>query len=101
MIDLSKKVTMATIKSFVKKNRDRLLIDTESRFDSMCDGVRSCEDRGFTAVREGANPENTLGIAGAWFVGGSRNSLTPFSKNGLEGYRVYNCCGSFSLAVRV
>jgi len=100
MIDLTKKATMATIKSFVKKNRQALLIDTESSFDGMQDGVRACEDRGFTPALEGPHPENTLGIQGAWFVGSSRDYLTPFCKDGLEGYRVYNCCGSFSLAIK-
>ena len=100
MIDLTKKATIATVKSFVRKNRASLLIDQESTFDGMQDGVRSCDNRGFTPVREAGFSENTMGIAGAWIVGSSRDYITPFRKDGLEGYRVYNCCGSFSIAVK-
>jgi hypothetical protein len=99
MVDLSKRATLATIKSFVKKNRSQLLISTESRFDGMYDGVIECRDQSFRPITEGPYPENTLGIRGAWFVGGSRNRISPFRKNGFQGYEVYNCCGSFKLAI--
>lgn len=101
MIDTSKRATMATIKAFVKKNRTSLLIDVEGKFDGMTDCVQRCDDRGFSSalVRE-EHMEHTLGIQGAWFVGSSRDYITPFNKDGLSGYRIYNCTGSFSLAVK-
>ncbi len=100
MIDLTKKATMATVKSFVRKNMSALFIDKKTNFDSSQDGVRACEDRGFTPVRKAGFPENTMGIAGAWIVGQSRDYITPFRKDGFEGYQVHNCCGSFSVVVK-
>lgn len=100
------KITMATVKSFVKKNKENIFISVGSRFDGMCDSVMPCEDKGFTkAISDGYKIEDawyrrTLGIQGAWFVGESRDSLTPFEKDGFKGFEVYNSCGSFSIAVK-
>lgn len=96
------KVTLATIKSFVRKNRDALYIRTLSSFDGMTDCVQPCDNREFRKAE--AAPEhmtrNTLGVRGAWFVFDSRDYFTPISENGFIGYHVYNCCGSFDLAVK-
>ncbi len=96
----TKKITLATIKSFIRKNRDRLLISTRSRFDAMEDGCRECSDRGFSPAlqAEKAWKEN-LGIQGAWFVGGSRNFFEEYADGNVVGYEVSNCCGHFVLAV--
>jgi hypothetical protein len=45
--------------------------------------------------------DRNLGIVGAWFVGGSRDSIYPYRDNHFDGVRVYNCCGEFYLAVKV
>jgi hypothetical protein len=101
----AKKVTLATIKSFVKKNAGKLLISTGSRFDGSVDCVMPCADKSFTPVIMNDDGEYmmkaTLGIQGAWFVRDSRDYFTPFEKDGLVGYEVYNSCGCFSLAVKV
>jgi len=96
------KVTMATIKSFVRKNQGKLYIRTKTSFDGMTDGCEPCADRSFTPAQQSdlSNaPTHTLGIMGAWFVGQSRDYLTPINEGGYIGYHVYNCCGSFDLAV--
>ena len=96
-----KRITLATIKSFIRKNRDRLLISTRSRFDGMTDGCEPCRNKEFRAANLTENhPSNTLGIAGAWFVGGSRNSFQAYSDDTYTGYEVYNSCGTFILAVK-
>jgi hypothetical protein len=96
------KATMATIKSFIRKNGDNLLISVKSQFDGMVDGVRACEDKSFTPViKTDAHVQNTLGIQGAWVVGGSRDYIKPLEIEGLTGFRIYNCCGSFEIAVAV
>lgn len=100
MIDLNKKATVATIKSFIRKNRPSLLVKTTSTFDGMCDGVRPCENPGFYPAKDTDCPERTAGVQGVWLVGGGRDCITPFRKDGFEGYEVYNCCGSFSVAVK-
>ena len=100
MIDLSKKATVATVKSFIRKNRPGLLVKTTSTFDGMCDGVVRCENPGFAPAQDSDYPERTAGVQGVWLVGGGRDSIKPFNADGLEGYEVYNCCGSFSVAVK-
>ena len=101
--DKPKKITLATIKAFVKKNRTNLLINCMSTFDGMQDGVRDCRGAGeFNAIlpSDYGNEQDNLGIQGAWFVGGSRNYFSLLAKEGYFGYRVYNCCGSFELAIK-
>lgn len=101
MIDLSKKATVATVKSFVRKNRQSLLVKTTSSFDGTVDGVRQCEDLGFSPAVTADHVEHTMGVQGAWLVGGSRDYIKPFREGGFEGYEVYNCCGNFRVAVKV
>lgn len=98
----TKKITMATIKAFIKKNRSKLFIKCLSGFDGNADGVRECEDHGFSPALEpdeGCNHSNRHGIHGAWFVGRSRDYFTAYSEGGWIGYEVSNCCGSFVLAI--
>ena len=98
----SKKITLATFKSFVKKNRDQLLINVGSSFDGMTDCVQSTNDHGFSAAQNSDRTfTNNLGIAGVWLVGGSRDYFYPINENGLMGIKASNCCGSFTIAVRV
>lgn len=95
------KPTMATVKSFVRKNQGRLYIRYHSAFDGMVDAVRYHEGpREFHLTQPGEHVSNSLGIQGAWFVGSSRDYLTPLAENGFSGFHVSNCCGSFDLAVK-
>ena len=97
---MASKITLSTIKAFVRKNPD-LLIKCVSDFDGMTDCVEQNRGAQFKKAEPSErNPENTLGIRGAWFVKGSRDYFTPFQENGLKGFEVYNCCGSFILAVQ-
>lgn len=94
------KITRATFKSFIAKNRERLLIRCESDFDGMTDCVEQAHNPQFKAATPAEIAhENTLGINGVWLVGQSRDYFQEFSENGLSGIHVYNCCGSFTVAV--
>lgn len=93
------KITKSTFKSFVRKNREHLLISRPSNFDGMQDCVVSC-DATFVPAEESACAENTLGIKGIWLVNGSRDYFDHYEKDGLVGIRVYNCCGTSIAAVR-
>lgn len=96
-----RKATMATVKSFIRKNADSLHILTKSSFDGMTDGCESTGQKEFSPVKKSEQFfKNNLGIAGAWFVGSSRDSIVPFDANGYTGFSIYNCCGSFTLAVK-
>src|SRR5690606_18868516 len=90
MTTKTKKITRATIKSFIKRQKavHNLYFKPLSHFDGMIDGIRY-EKGEFRPVRE---PETTndynLGINGAWFVGRSRDYFTEYSDNSFIGYKV-------------
>lgn len=97
-----KKITLATVKSFVNNNKSKLYIDVRSSFDGMVDGLRY-EDEGFTPVQETerqVNLKHTLGISGAWFVGSSRDYFSKFENDKYDGIEVINSCGKFILVVK-
>lgn len=95
------KITKATFKSFVKKNRDNLMILSKSNFDGMSDCVMSTGQTAFVKAVNTDNPhENNLGINGIWLVGGSRDYFSAYDKDGYKGIDVYNCCGHFVVAVK-
>ena len=74
--------TLATIKSFIRKN-PALYIKNLSNFDGMVDCVMPCDDQGFrpvSAPEQGYNHENKLGIRGAWFVFGGRDRIYTIRK---------------------
>jgi hypothetical protein len=97
----TKKITLATVKSFIKKNSDNLFINIRSKFDGMTDGIQQIGNE-FTKTQKDENlysQNNTLGIKGAWFVGSSNDFFTSFEDDKFIGIEVYNCCGKFILAI--
>lgn len=94
-----KKITLATVKTFLKKNAGNLYINVKSSFDGMTD---CCESRyeGFTkAIATDEHPSHKLGIEGAWFVGQSRDYFSAFENDQMTGITVSNSCGRFVLAI--
>lgn len=113
MTATSKKITIATVKSFIKKHRASLLINVYSSFDGMQDMVTTTGDHGFHPIR---NREwydrdtgkyvpvphdncDSLGICGVWFVNGSRDRCRVYDTPTHTGYTVYNCCGEWTVAI--
>ena len=94
-----KKITKATLKSFVRRNDGKLFVNVKSSFDGMTDG---CESRngGFQPQRTADFADHTLGIAGIWLVGSSRDYFKAYDKDDYEGIEVSNCCGYFIVAVK-
>ena len=98
-----KKITRTTIKSFIKKNFDDLYISTRTRFNGMIDCVDACADQSFHKVERDERErihDTSLGIKNAYFVGSSRDYFQPYDLDGFKGYEIYNCVGSFILAVK-
>ena len=101
------KITLATVKKFIRNNRDNLVINLKSDFDGMTDCVQN-RDGGFCkAEKENredrpfyTNDDRTLGIKKAWFVGGSRDYFTAYEDAIYRGINISNCCGRFILAIK-
>ncbi len=96
-----KKITLRTVKSFIKNNRENLLIKVKSEFDGMTDGIENKKNPQFVPVEEDVRTaQHSLGIEGAWFVFDSRDHFSEHNTDTHQGIEVYNCCGSFILAVK-
>lgn len=93
------KITLSTVKKFIRENADKLFINVKSNFDGMTDCVQPLHG-GFTKVKMNSDVgDNDLGIPGAWFVCSSRDYFTPFENDTMTGISVSNCCGHFILAI--
>lgn len=100
---MNKKITLATLKSFVKKNSNNLYINLSSQFNSMTDCVESFYNNNFSNVivnTSDINYNHTLGINGAWLVGSSRDYMSAFENDEFVGIYVHNCCGSFTIVTK-
>lgn len=100
-----KKITRATIKSFIAKQvkEDNLYINNLSSFDGMVDCVMPTKSdfrKAAATTRHENSLQYNLGIEGIWLVGSSRDSFTAYQDDNFEGFEVYNCCGSFIIAAK-
>ena len=92
------KITKATFKSFIRKNKGELFISVRATFDGMVDCVTSAGDNTFKLCTENNEfIKNQCGITGVWLVGGSRDYFNQYKDTIYEGIEVSNCCGSFIL----
>lgn len=96
------KITKATFKSFVKKHRTKLHIMCKSDFDGQYDCIMPTGNTKFVTAKPADHVhENNLGINGVWLVGGSRDYFREYvDSDGFVGIDVYNCCGSFTVAIK-
>ena len=100
-MNTTKKITMATLKSFLRKNKGKVYIQVKSTFNGMQDMVTPVDDNGFQIGEETIKcTSNTLGLQGIWIVGNSRDRINKYEDDIFNGFYIYNCCGSFSVAVR-
>jgi len=99
------KITLATFKSFIRKNRDALQILVSSKFDGMTDGCEGTGQTDFSPAlecdrKDEGYTKHTLEIAGVWLVGGGRDYFTAYNNNGFTGIEWSNCCGHGVIAIR-
>jgi len=109
MTTATKKITVATVKSFIRKNRSNLLINVKSSFDSMQDMVTESRNKDFFPARArtyykdqqevevSQDDKHTLGVSGVWFTG--RDMCERFETETHIGFEVYNCCGTWRVAI--
>ncbi len=99
----NKKVTRASIKSFIKKNRKSLYIKVKGRFDGMVDCVVSDTESEFIQagqVESGLQYENNLGVMGLWLVGRGRDYFDIYEDDGYTGIEYLNSCGSGIVVIK-
>lgn len=94
----TKRITIATVKSFIRRNEGNLFQQGISGFNGMTDMVEQIEDVLAPAIPTESNVKYSLGILGAHFVGRSRDHFSPFESGAYVGYQVSNACGSFVIA---
>ncbi len=98
---MQNKITLATLKSFIRKAGSGLHVKVTSHFDGQIDGCASFPNATFRPAEKPTQTfRNNLGVSGVWVVDGSRNSFTAYEDAEFRGIRCYNCCGSFVVAVR-
>lgn len=96
-----KKITRATLKSFVNKNRDNLYIKVDGAFDGMTDMVEANPNSGFKPAEQTDHmSDHTLGVAGMWLVLGGRDYLDTYEDEQFTGIKCNNACGYWTVAVR-
>jgi hypothetical protein len=84
----SKKITIATLKSFIKKS-DKLFVEVKQKFSGMTDCVEVIQDSEMISVSK----DDAIGHGGVWCVGGGRDYLSFVQKDSMFGIKVSNCCG--------
>ncbi len=90
------KITLATLKSFIKRNSGKLFVKVHSSFSGMTDCVETV-DSNWKLVE----PGKEIGHGGVWCVGRSNDYFTLFQTSEYVGINVYNCCGSGTIVVKV
>ena len=94
------KTTIATLKRFIKKNKSNLFIKKKSSFDGMTDCVEAIQGAQFVPVTATESQlDSTLGIRGVWIVSSSGNMVERYENERFTGLEVYNCCGTFIVAI--
>jgi len=97
----TKKITLATLKSFAKRNENNLYVMEKSRFSGMSDMVEQTENPEFIKTEITDNTRYyATGIQGVYTVGSSRDYFNYFENKNYIGIKVYNCCGSCVLAAK-
>jgi hypothetical protein len=92
----TKKITLATLKAFAKRNAENLFIYEKSSFDGMTDCVQENRD----AKWHNVTIEKAYGHNGVWLVGSNRDYFTLYADENYIGIEVYNCCGTGILAIK-
>lgn len=100
------KITRATLKSFINKNKSELYINIKRSFDGRVDCVTEC-DNGFSKIASIVSNDYfqrqekyTMGIQGLWLVGQSRDYFQTYDDGMYQGISISNCCGLSILAVK-
>ena len=95
------KITRATMKAFITKNKENLFSLCKSDFDGMTDCVQQVKSapKKVDSSLIDFEKKNTLGIESIWLVGSSRDYFSPYEDAMFKGIKISNSCGSSVIAV--
>lgn len=97
----TKKITKATLKSFINKNKENLFSKEKSRFDGMSDCVMQNKQASFNKIEStDISCKNTLGIKDVWLVDGLSNYFAHYEDENFIGIEGTNCCGNWIVAIK-
>ena len=95
-----KKITLATMKAFARRNMDQLYVKELSTFNGMVDCVESNDDPKWIKSKMVESGYYRTGIFGVYTVGSSRDYFSLYDDGLYFGIEVYNSCGTSVLAVK-
>ena len=95
-----KKITLSTVKKFIRDNANNLYANCTSSFDGMTDCVesRASEFVKVDQAKINMNQEHDLGIERLWFVRGSRDYFNQYEDGNFTGIQISNSCGCSIIA---
>jgi hypothetical protein len=94
----TKKITKTTLKSFIKKNMNKIMFCETSRFDGMQDMVDDVRNPKWVKPTLNTSESNkNRRLIFKECIWAHWNSIEPLEN--MNGYCVSNCCGSWSIAV--
>lgn len=96
----SKKITMATLKSFAQRNKNNLFSREISSFSGMTDCVEKSNTNWVRSEIKEPGGYYQTGIQGVYTVGCSRDYFTLYEDDIYIGIEVYNSCGTTIIAVK-
>jgi hypothetical protein len=95
IIDSSKRITFATVKSFVKKAlaKDSFYVMRYTSFDGMCDSVIANKTAAIKFDSVDLDKQDFGTNRAIWFVRGGGDYFKFMDLGSYYGIEVYNCCG--------
>jgi len=101
---MEKRITRATLKSFIDKNKGRLYINVNSVFDNAHkkNEMEASPEGWVLAIETPCNEDTTFGIEHVHIVRGCTggNNFYYFDNGVYQGIGYRNCCGNGIIAVK-
>lgn len=95
-----KKITRATLKSFISKHKNNLWCKPLSGFDGMTDCIMPINSDFAQVNSFDFNQTYSFNISQLWLVGDGRDYFTEYEDESFIGIKISNCCGSSIIAMK-
>jgi hypothetical protein len=96
-----KRITLATIKSFIRKNKENLFIRTTRSYDLIESFSKTSDNLNFRPIEStDLSIQYTLGIKDVWIAGQGRDGFLAYENDKYIGYDIYNVCHAFNLVIK-